>query len=181
MARGVKFVRWDLEHLIEQVRSVCVVSNDGKDCWLWAYGGSTTEWYPEIMIKRRKKYVSRWLLEITTGTTGPVARHKCDRMRCCNPGHLEWGTQADNVRDSFERGNRTPRKPRKPRRVNRPHELARGERHGLARLTEEQVIAIRERHATGSVSVYRLAKDYGVAQCTITNIVRRKTWTHVPG
>lgn len=177
MARGVKFIKWDLNNLIEQVRSVCVI--DEKGCWLWSYGDYDREWYAEIMINRRRQSVPRWVLEVSTGQLGPTARHTCDRMRCCNPDHLIWGTQADNVHDAFERGRRTPAKPKIPRRVNRPYELARGESHGMSKLTDEIVTDIRKLHATG-ISGYRLAKDYNVTKRTIQQIVRRKTWTHLP-
>ena len=178
MARGVKFIRWDLDQLVEQVLSVCEPAENG--CQIWRYGGYSRDWYPEIMIKGRRQSVARWILESTTGEVGEVARHRCDRMPCCNPDHLLWGTQADNVRDQFEHGRRTPGDPSawKSRRVNRPHRLARGESHGLAKLTEDQVRAIREAHL-GGATIYRLAKDYGVTKRSIQQIVRRVTWTHV--
>ncbi len=33
-----------------------------------------------------------------------LACHHCDNPPCCNPGHLYWGTAADNARDASERG-----------------------------------------------------------------------------
>lgn len=102
MARGVKFIRWDLGRLVDQVRSVCEV--DANGCWIWRYGSFRAERYPDIMISRRKQSVARWILEVTTGVAGEVARHSCDRMPCCNPDHLLWGTQADNVADRVDRG-----------------------------------------------------------------------------
>jgi hypothetical protein len=175
VARGVKFVRWDLDRLVEQVRSVCEV--DERGCWIWRYGGYDREWYPEIMIKRRKKSVARWILEVTTGEIGEVARHRCDRIPCCNPDHLLWGTQADNVHDAFERGRRRP-KAVYVARERRPETFACGERHGLAKLTEDKVRQIRARHA-GGISAYRLAKEYGMSKGCIRQVVRRVTWQHV--
>ena len=35
---------------------------------------------------------------------GMVIRHKCDNRECCNPFHLELGTQAQNIQDMIERG-----------------------------------------------------------------------------
>ena len=36
--------------------------------------------------------------------TGLVVRHRCDNPICCNPSHLEIGTQAENVADMINRG-----------------------------------------------------------------------------
>jgi hypothetical protein len=182
MARSVmarSFVRWDLSRIVEQVQSVCEVRDDG--CWIWRYLSRSDElddFYPSVQINGVRYPVSRLLLELTTGETGHTARHSCDRARCCNPDHLLWGTQLDNVRDMYERGHRMHAQPTVPKRVNRPYELARGERHGLAKLTEVQVIEMRAKAAAG-VTAYRLGKDFGVTTRTATQIIRRATWAHV--
>lgn len=180
MARGVKQIKWDLDRIREQVRSVCV-PDDQTGCLLWAYGGTVSKRYPAIMIKGIKYQVSRLLLEVSTGVTGDVARHTCDRPPCCNEEHLLWGTTLDNVRDAFERGRRVHRDPdedRAKRRVNRPYQLAIGSAHGRHKLNEQQVRRIRERHENGD-TVYRLSKEYGVTKRAVTMIVRRETWRHV--
>ena len=49
----------------------------------------------------------RWSYEHHYGVkldSQTIIRHKCDNPACCNPLHLEPGTQADNVRDRDERG-----------------------------------------------------------------------------
>lgn len=169
-----KFVRWHLDDLVNQVRSVCEIDEHG--CWLWAYRGSNAERYPEIMIGRKRQNVSRLILEATTGVIGEVARHTCDRPRCCNPAHLLWGSYADNTQDAIERGRMASGDQNPSRR--QPERLARGESHGRSVLTEQQVREIRVQHAQG-VSGYALANKYNVTKRTIQQIVRKVTWKHI--
>lgn len=59
-----------------------------------------------------------------------------------------------------------------------PEKVVRGEQAGMAKLTEEDVRAIRSAYADGE-SQESIGKRYGVSQPNIGCIVRRKTWTHV--
>lgn len=100
---------WSLDVFVDQVRAVCLVDGDG--CWKWNYGSMRDHTchgddcrYPQVMIGGERIQVSRTILEIATGHEGEVARHTCDVHCCCNPGHLLWGSQADNIADSIERG-----------------------------------------------------------------------------
>lgn len=88
--------------------------------------------------------------------------HKCDVPRCCNPEHLFLGTQADNVRDMWEK------------RRARPGVLI-GELHGCAKATEEVVREIR----SSDKSSAELAKMYGLSRATVHSIRKRQTWKHV--
>lgn len=60
-----------------------------------------------------------------------------------------------------------------------PERLARGSQQGSAKLTEEFVRDIRARHGVGE-SMRALARAYNVNPATISYIVARKTWRHVP-
>lgn len=53
-----------------------------------------------------------------------------------------------------------------------------GELNAAAKLTEEQVKAIREAHSAGT-SQAALGRTYGVSQAQIGRIVRRESWKHV--
>jgi hypothetical protein len=56
----------------------------------------------------------------------------------------------------------------------------RGEDRPAAKLTEAQVREIRRRHALGQHgSFVQLAREFGVVDETIRNIIRRKIWKHV--
>lgn len=124
VARGVKFIRWDRDLIVDQVRSVCVTDVE-TGCWIWNYGGHTRD-YPEIMIDRRRNSVARLILEVVTGESADVARHRCDNPPCCRPDHLEWGTTQDNVADRVARG-RSARGERSPF-ITQPDKY-RGENH----------------------------------------------------
>lgn len=49
----------------------------------------------------------RFALALTKGLPPegkPLALHSCDRPLCCNPNHLRWGTQKENMQDASRRG-----------------------------------------------------------------------------
>lgn len=83
--------------------------------------------------------------------------HKCDVPSCVNPGHLFLGTPSENQDDCERKGRR-----RRPA----------GERHGHARLTWDDVRAIR----ASSDRPIDLARRYGVHPNTIHGVLKRRTW-----
>ncbi len=89
---------------------------------------------------------------------GKVVRHTCDNPACVNPEHLLLGTQRDNMNDVIAR------------------QRVAGERNGYAKLTAEQVRAIRTAYQAGGISQRTLGTRYGVAQTTIGFIVRGVSW-----
>lgn len=84
--------------------------------------------------------------------------HICDNPSCVNIKHLFLGTHQENMNDRDEKG-RCPK----------------GELSGAAKLTERQVIAIREDDRT----TREIAKDYGVANSMISAIKRKSSWRHL--
>lgn len=81
--------------------------------------------------------------------------HTCDRPRCCAPEHLFAGTQAENLAD-----------------MTRKKRRAIGERHGMVKLSTEDISEIRESDETGVA----LAGRFGVHPMTISRIRRRLRW-----
>lgn len=72
--------------------------------------------------------------------------------------NLEWVTQRENQLHAYDRGLQ-----------------AAGSGHGRAKLTEEQVREIRDRHAAGETQT-ALAQEYPVNQSMISKIVRGQFW-----
>ncbi|EON4309904.1 HNH endonuclease, partial [Escherichia coli] len=97
-----------------------------------------------------------------------VVRHKCDNPSCVNPDHLIIGTVADNNRDRSRRG-----------RNSYPDRS--GEKNGMAKLKECDVICIRREYVRGSVGngLRSLAKRYGVSTTMIADIVNHRNWSNV--
>ena len=54
-----------------------------------------------------------------------------------------------------------------------------GVKNGRAKLTDDDVRAIRRMYAAGGVSLLALADEFGVDQTAVGFIVRRVRWTHV--
>ena len=89
-----------------------------------------------------------------------MLRHKCDVKSCVNPDHLEVGTALDNVTDAVTRDRQ-----------------ARGSRHGAAKLTEQQVLAIRADPRKGQHTA--IAKDYGITPSAVYSILTGRKWKHL--
>ena len=55
-----------------------------------------------------------------------------------------------------------------------------GEKNGRSKLTEVEVVTIRERHAAGETRK-ALALEYGLAVSSVGRIVTGQKWPHAPG
>ena len=72
--------------------------------------------------------------------------------------NLYYGTPAQNVQDKWRDGT-----------------IIVGEQHHKSKLTQEDVLAIRDRHAKG-MTMKEIAKIYGVNQTAIHKIIARVNW-----
>ena len=66
--------------------------------------------------------------------------------------------------------------PKKRTARRKPSFRARGERHGNARLTAEQVRAIRQDRAAHDTAFRVLAERYGISVSTVGRVLRREVW-----
>ena len=140
----------------------------GEDeCWLWT-GAITSAGYGEIAFDGAPLLAHRVAWKIHHGSIpkGMCVCHHCDNRICCNPTHLFLGTRIDNNADMMAKG-RNGWWPRP------------GEENPMSKLTAAQVIEIRTKYARGDVSQRGLAKQYGVAQTSIGQIVNYHTWKHL--
>lgn len=142
-------------------------------CWLWS-GSLTYEGYGQVRPgdgTRRMARVHRLVWEAMHGPipAGMSVLHHCDNRACCNAdAHLYLGTHADNMLDVVSRC-----------RNKKPPGAYRGSDNGRAKLTPDDVAALRQARREGVTNI-QLAGQYGVAATTISHAITGKSWGHLP-
>ncbi len=135
-------------------------------CWVWT-AACIADGYGSFALARGrmvKTHQYSWQIHNGPIPDGLWVLHTCDNRRCVNPAHLYLGTRMDNVHDMMSRGrNRQPK----------------GEAHPGAKLTEQDVLAIRARLAKGEIC-RTIAADYAVTEALIGHIHTRRIWKHIP-
>ena len=141
---------------------------EGPECVLWPW--TSTKGY--VFIRGddgRMTTAHRWVLERLTGPLGELeACHACDNPPCVRPSHLWRGSHGQNLRDAYRKGRKKANKHPRP-----------GVLHHNARLTEDQVYAIRSLADQG-VAHPIIAATFGVSRPLVSLIGRRKRWGHLP-
>jgi hypothetical protein len=138
---------------------------DKAECIIWT-GATNGAGYP---VKWREGKARMYNRDLWRQLRGPIPKgrcvcHKCDNPKCVNIDHLFLGTYRQNAIDCVKKG-----------RANR----ARGERHGLSKLTEKDIREIRRLYETKEMNVSELSKRHGVARSVIYKAISRVTWKHV--
>lgn len=158
------------------------VDRRGPDeCWPWT--GNLPDGYGQFRVGKRTLRAPRIAIFLATGIDPfpLLACHSCEERypagdmtsrSCCNPGHIYPGTKAQNDDDRV-------RNKRHPTRRD-PTLVLRGIQIGTSKLTEAQVLEIRNSYLPRLVSHRVLAKRFGVARNLIRMIVTRQAWKHLP-
>jgi HNH endonuclease len=96
----------------------------------------------------------------------PQVNHKDGKRKWDNSvTNLEWATRSENMRHADQTGLRV---------------VAKGSSHYAACFTEQQVAEIRFRYANEGATQSQLANEFGVCREVIRDMVKGKTWKHVP-
>ncbi len=129
-----------------------------NQCWEWK--GVIASGYGQFKVNGVRFGAHRYAYELTIGAIPSDLQvcHKCDNRRCVNPSHLFIGTAKDNSDDRDAKGRTLI-----------------GERHPMARLSENQIRDIRK--AAGTIAA--IARRFGVSETHTSYILKRKVWKHV--
>lgn len=139
------------------------VGYDGPECLIWPFARRDGE-YGRLYEagERTQVYAHRVMCELAHGPA-PSDLHECAHscgkgdQGCVSPKHLRWDTIAGNAADRVEHGTEN-----------------RGERNGQAKLTSEDVRAVRRLLPLHSHP--EIAEIYGVSRVAISNIATGKRW-----
>lgn len=136
-----------------------------KTCWLWIGGlfVSPRGGYGEFWHNGKVRRAHRFSYEFFVGPIEPgklvLHKEECNNRRCVNPNHLYLGTHIDNVRDRLKWGRSNS-----------------GEQNPNAKLSKDDVIAIRKIHEDKGRRYETTAKLFNTTTPNVSRIVRRITW-----
>lgn len=155
----------DLDEAVTVSRFWANVTRSDEGCWIWA-GSIDKNGYGEFFYHGRNRRAHELALSFTTGEKRHDSLdtcHSCDNPPCVNPGHLRFGTRQSNVDEMHERNRNIY-----------------GSRHPSTKLTEAEVLLIRERRALGARQK-DLSRDFDITEGAIVAIVHGRNWKHVGG
>jgi len=156
---GVRSIRGSAEKWMD-----AHVSFDGNECLIWPFSRYASG-YGCFYSRRDNKTTNASRVMCVRAHGAPPssehqAAHSCGNghLGCTNPKHLRWATTKENSDDMIAHGN-SPR----------------GRRHGMSKLTESDVIAIRG--LAIETSANELSKEFGVCASHIRAIVKGDEWS----
>lgn len=159
-----------------------VDTSGGPDAdWPWLGHVQDNGYGKAAYGRQRAGQAHRLSFELNVGPIpeGLDVCHNCpngDRKDCVNFRHLWLGTATDNMRDAVAKGT-IAAGDRHGSRLH-PERVARGERHGMAKVDAAAVREIRRLVAAGALQREAGAR-FGLSQRAVGRIVHRDTWSHV--
>lgn len=139
---------------------------------VWTYKGQilkpflgSKKWYPSYSLIKNNKHDTRQVHRLVAVAfldnpqNKPCVNHKDGVKTNNNVVNLEWCTYKENTQHALKNG-LTPQRPRQ-------------------KTSDEQIIEIRKRYATGNFTELLLASEYGISFQAISRIVLNQTYKHL--
>jgi|LakMenEpi03Aug12_release.lakeMendotaPanAssembly.Ray.scaffolds.fasta_scaffold756555_1 hypothetical protein len=120
--------------------------------------------YLKCMLKRKNKTVHRLVAEAFI--PNPLNKAQVNHINGIKTDNrvenLEWVTNEENIKKGVEL-----------------KLFLYGSSHKMSKLTEKEVVEIRNKYDKKNYNSYRLSREYNVSRTLINYIVSRKNWKHV--
>ena len=164
-----------------------IYSHEEGECLVWDRCRTGAR-YGQLYVDGKVLLTHRIAWEAFMGKIpkGQCVLHKCDNPPCWRKEHLFLGTKADNTQDMMKKGRHgcqvdssyIQRGDAHYSRTN-PERRVRGAKHGMAKLSEQDVMQIRWDFANGKHTKSEIANIRKMSKSQIGDIVNRKTWKHL--
>lgn len=105
-----------------------------------------------------------WIAAFGAIPEDKMVLHACDNPSCFRLDHLRLGTHQDNMNDRMLAGH---------------YQGVLGEANGASKLSADNVITIRHLYQEEGWKQQKIADHFGITQPVVSDIVRRKLWTHI--
>lgn len=138
----------------------------------WLKSGKTKNGYFIVCLCKNKKTYSKYVHRLVLKT---YLKKRTGNVECChNDGNkqnndlsnLRWGTHSENIMDAVKHGTCSGLK-------------AKGECHGKAKLTEDNVRIIIYMYRTGLFLQKEIADIYNISNQSVSGIITKTTWRHL--
>lgn len=138
-----------------------VLHHTSDECLTWPFGRDGAG-YGAVKVGGKQIVASRYVCELVNGpppTPEHQSAHSCGKGHeaCISPIHLSWKTMAENMADKLVHGT---------------HQ--RGERHGRAKITETQALAVLR--LKGLKSQRKIAAEFGISNMQVSRIHKGESW-----
>jgi HNH endonuclease len=132
-------------------------------CWLWT-GSLDSKGYGQINFNGKICRAHRLSYVVYKGTIPPGKEvcHHCDFKWCICPDCLFLGTHLENLQDAARKGL-----------------VHSGEEHGMAKLTGEQVMAIRLLACRAELTQREIGDRFGIVASHVSMIKTGRSWSHL--
>lgn len=148
-------------------------ATSGEGCWTWmegvsgGYGRVRGQTYG---VSTTLAHRVAWVLAGNPDPGDLCVLHHCDNPPCVRPDHLFLGTRADNTADMMGKGRN---------RLNTDSDsFTKGTRNARAKLTNEQVVEIRQRALAGE-HYTAVAEAFGISPTHACGIINGRSWRHI--
>jgi hypothetical protein len=134
------------------------------ECWEWS--GNLGHGYGIFLYRGKSFRAHRLAITFLAHKEIPadkIVMHLCHNKLCCNPSHLQIGTEHENITMDYRDGKRD----------------ARGEGNGRSKLGKKDILKIRKLYDTGKATITELALKYSVNDSYVSKVCKRKRWAHV--
>jgi len=154
-----------IESIVDGQKLFDKIDSSRGECWEWT-ACKNKAGYGVVFFSGKSHLAHRVVFRAFRGLfdSSLCVLHSCDNPGCVNPDHLRLGSRKDNAVDREQRN---------------PGTQPRGDKSGVATLSEKKVANIKRDLVSGKYKRIELAKMYHTTKYTIYDIEHGRAWGYI--